>query len=279
MSEGWRFIFSARWARYFAFAVLFAVACGFLSAWQVARREEALHEIAKIQANYDAAPVPLRDALGGLESYAESQEWTPVLAKGRYLTDDQLLVRNRSRGGQPGFEVLAPLLLEDGSVFIVDRGWLPGGSTQDAPDEVPDPPGGDVQVVVRLKAGEPAIPGRSAPAGQIATIQLDDIAERLALPSYTRTYGLLASESPAAPTTPAPALRPELDEGPHLSYAFQWIVFALIGFGGLFIAVRQEYRYRNADDPQEQAREARKVLRRERRAPDDAAVEDAMLDR
>ena len=41
---------------------------------------------------------------------------------GRYLLDEQVLVRNRPLNGQPGFEVLNPLLLDDGTVFVVDRG-------------------------------------------------------------------------------------------------------------------------------------------------------------
>src|SRR5690606_11043464 len=93
-----------------------------------------------------------------------------------YLVDDELLVRGRPLGGSPGFEQLVPFQLDDGRLFVVDRGWLPTGNAQDLPDVDPAPPAGPVTVVVRLKAGEPTIAGRSAPAGQVATIHLPTIA-------------------------------------------------------------------------------------------------------
>ena len=95
---------------------------------------------------------------------------------------------------------------------------------------------------------------------------------------YTGAYGLLATETPAAADTPAPAIKPTPDEGPHLSYAVQWIVFALFGFFGLGYALRQEYRLINADDPEERARA---LIRREKaakRKPTDAEIEDAILE-
>ena len=79
-------------------------------------------------------------------------------------------------------------------------------------------------------------------------------------------------------TVPTALPKPALDEGPHLSYAFQWLVFAILGFVALAWAVRQEYRNLNADDPAEreraEARRARKLAR-----PSDAQVEDELVDR
>jgi cytochrome oxidase assembly protein ShyY1 len=266
---------------YVAIAVVFAIICCMLGMWQFQRRAEARAAIAVVEANYDSDPLPVTEVLGSLDAYDPSQQWTPVLLKGRYLEDEELLARNRPRNGQPGFEVLTPLQLADGSVFIVDRGWLPVGSRQDTPDAVPAPPSGDVSVVARLRAGEPTLPGRSAPEGtnQIATVQLEDIGDRLGLPTYTGAYGLVASEDPAPAETPLATVKPEPDEGPHLSYALQWFVFALIGFGGLGWALREEYRVVNAADPDEQERAAERARRKARRAPTDAETEDAILDR
>ncbi|GAA3745097.1 SURF1 family protein [Leifsonia bigeumensis] len=276
---GWRFLLSARWAGYLALVVAFAIACSLLGTWQLARRAEAHAAIVKIDENYDSSPAPLATLLPALDSFEDSQEWTQVELRGEYLADDQLLVRTRPLGGNPGFEVLVPLRLEDGSVFVVDRGWVAVGSTQDAPDVVPAAPAGPVTVVARLKPGEPELAGRTAPDGQIATIQLDDIATRLGLPTYTGAYGLMVSESPAPPERPVALPKPPRDEGPHLSYAFQWYVFALLGFIGFGWAIRQEYRLVNADDPEERDRAAERERRRAQRTPTDADVEDAILDR
>jgi cytochrome oxidase assembly protein ShyY1 len=279
--SGWRFALTPRWLGYVAMAVVFAVVCCMLGAWQFQRRAEARAAIDVVEANYEESPRPVDEVLSTLEAYEPSQQWTPVLLHGEYLEDEQLLARNRPLGGQPGFEVLTPLQLDDGTVFIVDRGWVAVGSRQDTPDVVPAPPAGEVTVVARLKAGEPTLPGRTAPAGtnQIATVHLDEVAERLQLPTYTGAYGLVASEKPAPAETPVATVKPEPDEGPHLSYALQWYVFALIGFIGLGWAMREEYRVVNAADPLEKERAADRARRRSLKKPTDAETEDAILDR
>ncbi|WP_150309153.1 SURF1 family cytochrome oxidase biogenesis protein [Planctomonas psychrotolerans] len=275
--KGWRFVVNLRWAAYLAVTVLFAVACGLLSNWQFDRREQALAEIRKVTENWDREPVPLEQVLPTVDSFDDDQKWTPVELRGSYLTDEQVLARNRPFNGRPGFEVLTPLQLDDGSVFVVDRGWLPVGNEQDYPDDVPAPPVGEVDVVVRLKPGEPVLPGRLAPDGQIATVHLPKIAETLDAPLYSEAYGLLVSEDPAPDTRPLAALRPAEDEGSHLSYAFQWIVFGILGFLGLGYAIRNEYRIRNADEPEEQERARKRERKRAARAPDDAEIEDRIL--
>ena len=271
--NGWRFAFNRRWFGYLMVAIVFAIACVLLSKWQFARRDEAVAEVNRITANYDATPVPLGSVLPSLSAFDETDKWLPVTATGSYLVDEQLLVRNRPHDGSPGFEVLTPLLLGDGSVFVVDRGWIAPGS-DDTPDAVPAPPAGQVTVVARLKAGEPSLAGRTAPAGQIPTIELSRVAALVEKPTYTGAYGLLVEGDPAALATEA---KPELDEGPHLSYAVQWIVFALLGFGGLAYALRQEYRLLNADDPAERERAA---IRRAKSAAKrtDSDIEDELLD-
>lgn len=275
---GWRFAFTRRWAGYLALTILFAVICSGLGMWQIARRGEALAEIAKVDANFDATPVPIADALHNLDAFQESQKWMPVVATGTYLAEDELLARNRPLAANPGFEVLTPLRLADGSVFVVDRGWVPTGDDQDAPDSVPAAPEGQVTVVSRLKAGEPSLAGRTASGNQIATINLHDIAKRLGAPTYTGAYGLMATEDPAPAQRPVAVTRPVTDEGPHLSYAFQWFVFGLLAFIGLAWAVRQEFRAVNVDDPEEQLRAAERTRRQAAKPRSDAEVEDAVLD-
>ncbi|HSP76169.1 MAG TPA: SURF1 family protein [Cryobacterium sp.] len=277
--SGWKFAFTRRWAGYLALTILFAAVCSGLGLWQLARRSDALAEMGKVESNFAADPVPLTDALPGLEAFSESQKWLPVVMTGTYLTNDELIVRNRPLQIHPGFEVLTPLLLADGSVFIVNRGWLPTGQTPDAPASVPAAPTGVVTVVARLKAGEPLLAGRSATGNQIATINLDDVASRLDLPTYTGAYGLMASEDPAPDERPVAVTRPVKDEGPHLSYAFQWFVFALMGFVGLGWAIRQEYRTVNFDDPGERVRAAERARRQAAKPRSDSEIEDELIDR
>ncbi|PPF63672.1 SURF1 family protein [Clavibacter michiganensis] len=278
MNTGWRFLLTSRWGGYLALTVVFALVCVLLGCWQLARRADALAENNRVAANYDAAPRPVTDVLDGLGSFDESQKWATVSLTGSYLDSEQLLVRNRPSGGQPGFELLVPFRLDDGSVFIVDRGWLPTGQEQDKPDVVPSAPQGEVTAVARLKASEPKLEGRSAAAGEIPSIDLPTIAEQLDQPTYTGAYGDLATESPSSDTGQLETRPPE-DEGPHLSYAFQWFVFALLGFLGLGYAARQEYRSLNADDPDEMERAAERERRRKAKAKSDNDIEDELIDR
>jgi cytochrome oxidase assembly protein ShyY1 len=277
--KGWSFAISRRWFGYLALVVVFAIGCSLLAMWQLARRDEARAEIDRVETNWESTPRPVADVLPQLDSFDPDQKWIPVILNGEYLTDEQVLARGRPRDGNPGFEVLVPFRLDDGSVFIVDRGWLPVGNTGDTPESVPAAPGGRVTVVARLKAGEPIVPGRSAPAGQIATVHLPDLAERVGEPMYTGAYGLMASEDPAPATAPLQQVKPAPDEGPHLSYAFQWFVFGIMALGALVWAVRQEYRARNSEDPAVVEYEEKRKKRAVKKGPTDAEIEDALLDR
>lgn len=279
-ATGWRFAFSRRWLGYVAFAVAFAIACGFLSSWQLARSKEAAAANALISANFDSRPVPLAQELPSLTAYSATQEWTRVTVTGVYESDRELLVRNRPFNGSPGFEVLTPLRTADGALFIVDRGWVPTGNSPDRPDHVPAPPAGTVTVVARLKASEPAIPGRTAVGMQVGTIQLSVVKEKLdGADVYTGAYGLLDSQSPSPASAPKPTVTsaPTKDEGLHWSYMIQWIIFALIGFFGLGYALVTEYRKRNEHDLAERARAAERDRRRALKRTD-ADVEDELLD-
>ena len=264
-----------RWGGYIVLVIVFAIACGLLSWWQWSRRADAVAEIQRIETHYDAPPVPVGEVLADVDSWSIDDEWVPVSLEGHYLLDQQLLVRNRPYDGQSGFDVLVPFQLDDGRVFVVDRGWVPVGSSVEAPDSVPAAPGGDVTVVARLKAGEPEIPGRSAPTGQLATIHLPSVADLTGAETYTGAYGLLASETPApAEAPPAAAPRPAEDEGPHLSYALQWIAFGILAFIGLFWAIRRERRIAALPASEQAAARAPK-----RRRSEDSDYEDSVLDR
>jgi len=274
-----RLALTRRWLGYLAVAIVFAIVCVGLSKWQVDRTNEARTANQLVQRNFDSTPTPLAEELPTRTSFAASQEWKQVSLRGTYLMKDQLLVRNRPLDGNPGFEVLTPLKLDDGSVFVVDRGYVPTGNDQDAPDSVPAPASGEVSVVVRLQKGEPTLDGRSAGTGQIATIHLPTVAALVKLPTYTGAYGLMVSESPAAATRPIAEAAPTLDEGLHISYAIQWVLFGIMAFLGLAYAIRQEYRIRNADDPGEREKAQARERRRQAKPRSDAEIEDELLER
>jgi cytochrome oxidase assembly protein ShyY1 len=276
--KGWRFALTRRWAGYLVVTLVFAGVCIGLSKWQVDRTAEARAGNALIDRNFHSTPQPIDDVLPTLTSYSAKQEWTQVTLTGHYLADDQLLVRNRSFNGTPGFEVLNPLELPNGKVFVVNRGFLPTGE-HNVPDVIPQPKSGTVTVIVRLKQGEPNLQGRTPTKGQLPTVRLPDVAKVVGKPTYTGAYGLMVSESPSAATRPAAFAEPTLDEGLHISYAIQWVLFIVMAFFGLGYAIRQEYRLRNADDPEEQERAEERARRKAERPRSDSDIEDELLDR
>ncbi|MBS1674920.1 MAG: SURF1 family protein [Actinobacteria bacterium] len=263
-----------RWAAYLAVAVVFAIVCAYLSNWQFSRNEGRQTQLDLVQRNYDAKPVPLSDLLPRGSALPASAEWHPVELHGRYDTAGQLLVRNRPHGGTSAFEVLVPLRLDDGRVFIVDRGWLVAGNHTDVPTSIPDPPSGEVTVIARVRPGEPLPPsGRGAPEGQVPSINLPLIAgETGGAEVETSAYGQMMSESPAAATRPAAFESPSDDPGPFLSYAIQWILFAIMGFIFIGYVIRTEI-IKHRDEAA--GRTPRGPRRRRDRDMDD---EDALLD-
>jgi hypothetical protein len=97
-------------------------------------------------------------------------------------------------------------------------------------------------------------------------------------------YGLMVSETPAPPTRPQAVDPPSADPGPYLSYAVQWILFAIMGFVFIWYVIRSERRARREDAEdraaiaagiEPPARAPRNRGRRDR----DAEDEDALLDR
>jgi len=258
-----------RWLGYFALAVVFALVSGVFGVWQWDRREQAVAEIRLIDNNFDQSPKAIGDVLPATATWRDSLRWLPVTLEGEYVQDEQLLVRTRPRGGQVGFNVLVPLQISTGEVFVIDRGWIPTGNTRDSPDVIPEPPSGPVTVVVRLFPSEPEIAGRGAPEGQVPSVALGLIDRLLDHTVDTRAYGQLVSENPAPAIRPLPALTPVPDEGPHLSYSIQWFVFAALGFVAWTYLFVQEYRFGPAEGNTKPAR------KRDR----DEEFEDAVFDR
>lgn len=262
-----------RWTVYVLVAIGFAVACSYLSNWQFDRNVSRAEQIALVAKNYDAEPVPLSDLIGADGALDPQDVWHPVILRGEYLPEDQVLVRNRPHGGTSAFEVLVPFRDVDGRIFIVDRGWVPPGDG-DSPDAVPAPPSGEVEVVVRLRPGErlPAS-GRGAPEGQVPTIHLPTIARAVGGDVITSAYGQFVSEDPAGEVALGGFPSPTDDPGPYLSYAIQWILFALMGFIFIGYIIRTEI-VKHREEVEGRSAPVKQSRRRDR----DADVEDELLD-
>lgn len=230
------------WKRWLTWALLvsfFSVACVFLSQWQFNRRAEAVAKIQTVANNFDRAAVPLED-LAQLDFFDTAYEWRPVSLTGRFLSDHAVLVRNRPYNGSPGFLQVVPFELSNGKVIAIETGWIPTGSDNQAPKNLPRPTENQQDIVARVRSVEPTL-NRDAPEKQLATINIEALVqkENLAGQVYVSVYARLAN-SYTQSEFPKVLPRPELTEGNHLSYALQWILFALMAFGALAWAINHE---------------------------------------
>lgn len=262
-----RLLASKRWVGWIAFLLLYVLACAGLGMWQWDRREQAQTQIDRLDGNWSAEVTPVADALPDPSSFDPDQQWQRVELQGRYLSDRTLMMRGRMNSGSVGFQQVVPFLTDDETVFYVDRGWVPvDADDNEQPEYMPAVPQSQLTVNARLRPDEGRFRDRDAPEGQIYSVDLTVFADGFGQPVYTGAYGLLESEDGAVPADLRIHERPLLDGGPHLSYALQWVVFAIIGIAGFVYALRQE-----SDHESGKA----KPVRRQR--PDDAE-EDALLD-
>lgn len=263
LRESWR-----RWVAWLLLAVVFAVACGFLSNWQFNRRTEALTKMTQLARNYDRAPIELSTT-----KFRIKDEWLPVKMTGHYLPDNTLLVRNRPLNGAAGYLELIPFQREDGLIVAVQAGWLPADDRLNPPKVFPKPTSETQTIWGRIRPNEPTL-DRDAPAGQIATINLPTFVQKIGIKdrAVTEFYLALGENNFAKNGLPKLLSRPQLDEGNHLSYAMQWIIFAVMAFIALVWAVRKEIMFkRMADDPNYRPKVRKKV------GDEDNAAEDIIL--
>lgn len=231
-----------RWAPWLALVVLFSIATSLLSWWQFTRREERVELINQVIENYDQAPIKIENLNFSVINGRSPQEWLPVEVIGTYQPDQSLLVRNRPLSGQAGFLQLVPLILEDGRVLFIERGWLVASSELTSPEINPLPSPTEHELFVRVRAGEPSL-GRDQ-AETLASIDLQEAAKRLDTDAevITSFYGRMVSETPSYTSAPVPMPKPSLNEGNHLSYAIQWVLFGIMAFIAFFWAYRNDRR-------------------------------------
>jgi cytochrome oxidase assembly protein ShyY1 len=212
-----------------------------LGFWQLRRLDERRDFNAVVEARYDETPVPLGRLLDDLADGTDPGdiEWRPVSATGTYLPDETFSVVNRSQNGRAGRNVVVPLRLDDGHILLVNRGFVPLQI-----DDAPEVPAIETSLIGRVRESQERSLGqlRDPAEGDLVEAQRIDI-DRLAaqLPGdVVPVYVDLAVAEPAElPGLPEPVAPPDLGEGNHLSYAFQWFVFSICVLAGWVIVTRR----------------------------------------
>jgi cytochrome oxidase assembly protein ShyY1 len=239
-----RSLLRPRWIAFHVLIAVLVVVMVNLGLWQLRRLDERQGRNATVRERSELAAEPVTDWLepeSGAEA-VEAAEWRPLSGTGTYDDTATVLIRNRTLDGAAGYHVVTPLVLDDGDAVLVNRGFIPRGEAADAPAP-PAAPEGTVTVVGRARpTQERGLFGPPDPDDgtliEAHRIDIPRLAEQLRYPVLP-AYLDLASTSPE-PGTPQPALLPlpALDDGPHLSYAIQWFLFAVLAVVGWFLAVR-----------------------------------------
>jgi surfeit locus 1 family protein len=92
-----------------------------LGIWQVQRLHWKEGLIAQRDAAVAAAPVDPPRTL----AKARGLEFHHVVAEGVFENDKELFLAAASDGGEPGYQVVTPLVMTDGRTMLVNRGFIP----------------------------------------------------------------------------------------------------------------------------------------------------------
>jgi cytochrome oxidase assembly protein ShyY1 len=241
------FLRQPRWLA-LGFLVLLVVPSFFaLSRWQLSRLDDRRHLNELVLTHGSQPPAPVTDVMTAgapLDSVGEAQKWLPVTATGRYDASREVLVRKRPLEGSNGFWVTTPLVTPDGSVLVVNRGWIAASGGATAVQAAPPPPSGEVTIVGRVQPSEssPAQPG-DLPAGQVTDLDVALVTGGTPGEKVFPGYVELTSSVPAQEGGLRALPLPDLSDGPHLSYAVQWIFFAIVAVTGFVLLIRRERDY------------------------------------
>ncbi len=233
-----RFLISARWIGFAVFVIVLSAVCIVLGNWQFGKLDDRSLRNHQITDHFDRDPVPLDEVVPPGEDVSAGDEWTIVTVSGTYDREHEVTVKYLSRDSRPGVDVVTPLMLDDGTAILVDRGFVQTERTSSKPD-VPTAPTGTVEVTgwvrVDSKAGGEAT---SVHDGQIRAISSTGYADHV---DYELRSGYLNLQE-QSPVTDGiePEPIPDLSSGPHFFYGLQWWFFAALALTGFVWFARAE---------------------------------------
>jgi surfeit locus 1 family protein len=229
-------------------AILFFTGFLALGTWQIARRAWKLDLIARVEqrVHAPAAKAPTLDQWPRLG--ATTDEYRRVQATGTLLHRSQTLVQAVTRLGA-GFWVMTPLRLADGSVVLVNRGFVPP-EWRDRAAHGAGEPAESTTVTGLLRMSEPGgafLRRNDAAANRWYSRDVQAIAAahglRRVAPYFIDADAGTAVDNGSA-GRPAGGLTVIAFHNNHLVYAVTWYMLALMVAGAAWRVMREERRLR-----------------------------------
>lgn len=247
-----RFLLKPGWLALVIGVMLFAGACFWvLSPWQFGRNAERSAQNDEISRALTSPPSPIDQLLPGGVAPTSAQEWHEVTVSGRYLPTDETVARLRQVADQPAYEVLTPFRRDDGATVLIDRGYVLQ-SNATLPD-YPAAPTGPVTLIARVHQEESDAhrpPLAENGHREIYSINTTTVSELTGLRLQPGYFALADNQPGGLGTLPVP----QLDSGPFLSYALQWIAFGVMAILGLGYFTWREIQPGGALTPEGKAR-------------------------
>ena len=220
--------------------VLFSVFVA-LGTWQVQRRAWKLDLIARVESRVHAPPVAAPGLSEWLRVTAANSEYRHVTVSGTFLNASETLVQALTDLGS-GYWVLTPLRQADGTVVLINRGFVPPERRERAAhgaaeDEMP------ATVTGLLRISEPGgqFLRHNDPAhGLWYSRDVNAIAVARGLKVRVAPY-FIDADAVATPadTGPVGGLTVIAFRNTHLSYALTWYGLALLVVGAAWVVVRE----------------------------------------
>lgn len=261
-----RYAFALKPKWIFGHVIVIVLVIGFVNAglWQIRRMHERQNYNDHVAANMVAPAAPLDEVLprGSDFSTTTHELNRRVTATGRYLVDQEVVINAQaSPDGVPGIWIVSPLLLRDGRVLLVNRGWLPSNGDVTAPPADARPPRGEVTVEGYVSETQPKTEGESPEtnhAHQSSFLRIDVARiQRQFSRSLVPAFLLRTAQRPPDQGARKPAALdpPELSAGPHLGYVIQWFGFTLVALVGYPLLLWLIARDRERESPEPAATE------------------------
>ncbi|WP_345820388.1 SURF1 family protein [Methylobacterium fujisawaense] len=216
--------------------LVFIVLLG-LGTWQVERRAWKLDLIARVDARVHAPPVPAPDS-AAWPRVGPDDAYRHVRLAGTFLHDRETLVQAvTERGG--GFWVLTPLRRPDGSLVLVNRGFVPG-DRRDPATRAAGQVAGETTVTGLLRLTEPGGAFLRSNDPKDDRWYSRDVAAIAAARGLTGVapYFVDADATPNPSELPVGGLTVIAFPNNHLVYAITWYGMALMLAGAVVYVLR-----------------------------------------